>query len=85
MITAQIHILEDLDRLGIEILYSQGNVQLSNIIIQPSLVDEIKSKQKKKDSQLQDMIEGVKAKPEFIIHKDEPLRFNNRFRVPNIP
>ncbi|XP_020243403.1 uncharacterized protein LOC109821640 [Asparagus officinalis] len=86
LITSQRKTLEDLDRTGIKIRVHQIRVKLANMVIQHSLLDEIKANQQN-DAQLlkikRDMEEGTRR--EFNIHKDGSLRFGTRVCVPNIP
>ena len=84
LITDQKNILEDLQRLNIEIRWHNHGVQLANLRVQPTLIDRIKDAQGK-DPQLQKLKAEmeIRLQMEFCMHKDGTLRFGERLCVPN--
>ena len=83
-ITTQKEVLRDLEKMGIEFRKYQPNAILSAIEIQPSIIDEIKTAQKK-DEYLQFMIERTKETDwsGFSTKEDGSLWYNNRLCVPD--
>jgi hypothetical protein len=86
MLTTQRHILENLRKLRIEVRLHEPGAKLTNLRVQPTLVERIKVAQAG-DLQLQKMKLMVEsgAPSEFCIHEDGSLRFGNRLCVPNDP
>nr|XP_010919423.1 glutathione S-transferase U17-like [Elaeis guineensis] len=56
LITSQKPILLDLEKSGIEIRLHDSQIQLANLVLQPTLIEKIKAAQKE-DSELQKVIE----------------------------
>jgi len=85
IIVTQPRVLEDLERLGIE-LVSHGSTRalLSVLEVQPSLLEEIKFHQKEDDKlqRIRQNLEKGKA-PGFMIKEDGTLRFQSRLCMPN--
>ena len=86
LITNQKHIIMDLERSEIEVRIHNSGMQLANIMVQPILIDKIKSAQKE-DLELQKIRETVESgvQSEFTIYEDGTLRFGNRLCVPKLP
>ncbi|XP_028099027.1 uncharacterized protein LOC114298613 [Camellia sinensis] len=84
LITDQKNILEDLQRLNIEIRWHTHGVQLANLRVQPTLINRIKDAQGR-DPQLQKLKAEMEIglQMEFCMHKDGTLRFGERLCVPN--
>ncbi|XP_028098105.1 uncharacterized protein LOC114297828 [Camellia sinensis] len=84
LITDQKNILEDLQRLNIEIRWHNHGVQLANLRVQPTLIDRIKDAQGR-DPQFQKLKAEMEIglQMEFCMHKDRTLRFGERLFVPN--
>ena len=70
--------------MNIEVRLPHASLQLANLRVVPTLIDEIKAAQEK-DSNLQKIRAVVEAGVEhkFKVHKDGSLRFDNRVCVPN--
>ena len=82
-ITTQSHILEDMQRLGLEIIYPGNKNILEQITAQPSLLQWIKESQKD-DPELQKKVEAVRSGKlhDFNVDKEGVLRFHSRLCVP---
>ncbi|XP_073111543.1 uncharacterized protein [Elaeis guineensis] len=82
LITSQKPILLNLEKSGIEIRLHDPQVQLANLVLQPTLIERIKVAQKE-DSELQEVLEAVESgiQTEFWTHEDGSLRFDNRLCV----
>ena len=74
MITTQKELLRDLESMGIEICRHEHNATLNALMIQPTLINEIKSAQGD-DPQLQDIRDrlGKTKEIEFSIKDDKSL------------
>ncbi|KAL0000476.1 hypothetical protein SO802_014257 [Lithocarpus litseifolius] len=76
LLTSQKEIIEDLERMGIEIVMGDSQAFMASLTIQPTLVEKIKSSQVD-DAQLVKIMEEVqKGKiPEFNVSNDGVLRY----------
>ena len=74
MITFQKELIRDLEHMGIELCLHGSNTTLATLVIQPSLIDEIKSQQKE-DKDLQYIMNRVKRakETEFTMKEDDSL------------
>jgi len=70
LITSQMHILEDPQKMNIEVCLPGASLQLANLRVLPTLIDEIKAAQEK-DPNLQKIRAAIEARtePKFKIHK----------------
>ena len=77
--------MRDLESMGIEICRYGHNATLNALMIQPTLIDEIKSTQGD-DPQLQEIRDRLKKtkETEFTIKKDGSLWFRDRLCVPDV-
>ena len=84
LLTTQKEIINDLERMGIEIFMGDSQVFIASLTIQPTLIEKIKSSQVN-DAQIVKIIGEVQEgkKPEFNVSNDGVLRFGNRICVPN--
>ena len=84
-ITTRRHILQDIQRLGLEIIHPGAKNYLAQISAQPSLLQRIKESQND-DPELQKKFEAVRngKTPEFNIDKDGVLKFHTRLCVPSV-
>ena len=82
--TTQKHIINDLERLGVEVVIGDSQSYLASLSVQPTLIEKIKASQGC-DTQLMKIIDKVRAgnKLKFIISNDNVLRFGDRLCVPN--
>jgi hypothetical protein len=86
LLTTQKEIINDLERMGIEIVMGHSVAYLASLSIQPTLIERIKLSQSG-DSQLVKIMDEVRSgkKPMFNISDDGVLKFGNRLCVPNDP
>jgi hypothetical protein len=86
LLTTQKEIINDLERMGIEVVMGHSGAYLSSLSVQPTLIERIKLSQSG-DSQLVKIMDEVRSgkKPMFNIFYDGILKFGNRLCVPNDP
>jgi hypothetical protein len=86
LLTTQKEIINDLERMGIEVVMGHSGAYLASLSIQPTLIERIKLLQSG-DSQLVKIMDEVRSgkKPMFNISDDGVLKFGNRLCVPNDP
>ena len=84
LLTTQNEIIEDLERMGIEIIMGNSQVFMASLTIQPTLIEKIKSSQVD-DAQIVKIIEEVQEgkRPELNVSNDGVLRIGKRLCVPN--
>lgn len=85
ILTSQPRIQRDLEKLEIGLRVQQSDGHVAALILQPTLIDRIKSSQKE-DLDLQRIKEAVKSgvQNEFAVMEDGALRFDARLCVPNV-
>ena len=83
LLTTQKHIINDLERLGVEVVIGGSQSYLASLSVQPTLIEKIKISQGC-DPQLMKIMEEVRGgnRLEFNISNDGALRFGNRLCVP---
>jgi hypothetical protein len=83
LLTTQKHIINDLERLGVEVVIGGSQSYLASLSVQPTLIEKIKSSQGC-DPQLIKIMEEVRGgnRLEFNISNDGALRFGDRLCVP---
>uniref|UniRef100_A0A2N9HMK9 Integrase catalytic domain-containing protein n=1 Tax=Fagus sylvatica TaxID=28930 RepID=A0A2N9HMK9_FAGSY len=83
LLTTQKHIINDLERLGVEVVIGGSQSYLASLSVQPTLIEKIKISQGC-DPQLMKIMEEVHGgnRLEFNISNDGALRFGNRLCVP---
>ena len=84
MVITQLSLLRELKDLGIQLVsHGQAHVQLLALTLKPSMVEEIRVNQEG-DPELQRIKPNLeKGKfPEFVVHEDGTLRFQNHLCVP---
>ena len=83
LLTTQKHIINDLERLGVEVVIDGSQSYLASLSVQPTLIEKIKSSQGC-DPQLMKIMEEVRGgnRLEFNISNDGALRFGDRLCVP---
>jgi hypothetical protein len=83
LLTTQKHIINDLERLGDEVVVDGSQSYLASLSVQPTLIEKIKSSQGC-DPQLMKIMEKVRGRNrlEFNISNDGALRFGDRLCVP---
>uniref|UniRef100_A0A2N9H1P0 Reverse transcriptase n=1 Tax=Fagus sylvatica TaxID=28930 RepID=A0A2N9H1P0_FAGSY len=86
LLTTQKEIINDLERMGIEVVMGHSGAYLASLSVQPTLIERIKLLQSG-DSQLVKIMDEVRSgkKPMFNISDDGVLKFGNRLCVPNDP
>jgi hypothetical protein len=86
LLTTQKEIINDLERMGIEVVMGHSGAYLASLSVQPTLIERIKLLQSG-DSQLVKIMDEVRSgkKPLFNISDDGVLKFGNRLCVPNDP
>uniref|UniRef100_A0A2N9HRA9 RNA-directed DNA polymerase n=1 Tax=Fagus sylvatica TaxID=28930 RepID=A0A2N9HRA9_FAGSY len=86
LLTTQKEIINDLERMGIEVVMGHSGAYLASLSVQPTLIERIKLLQSG-DSQLVKIMDEVRSgkKPMFNISDDGILKFGNRLCVPNDP
>uniref|UniRef100_A0A2N9IPW9 Reverse transcriptase n=1 Tax=Fagus sylvatica TaxID=28930 RepID=A0A2N9IPW9_FAGSY len=86
LLTTQKEIINDLERMGIEVVMGHSGAYLASLSVQPTLIERIKLSQSG-DSQLVKIMDEVQSgkKPMFNISDDGVLKFGNRLCVPNDP
>ena len=84
LLTTQKEIINDLERMRIEIIMDDSQVFMASLTIQPTLIKKIKSSQVD-DAQIVKIIGEVQEgkRLEFNMSNDGVLRFRNRLCVPN--
>ena len=84
LLTTQKEIINDLERMGIEIFMGDSQVFMASLTIQPTLIEKIKRSQVE-DAQIVKIIGEVQEgkRLEFNMSNDGVLRFGNRLCVPN--
>ena len=84
MLTTQKEIINDLERIGIEIVMGDSQAFMASLTIQPTLIEKIKTLQVD-DAQIVRIIGEVQEgkRPKFNVSNDGVLRFGNRLCVPN--
>ena len=84
LLTTQKKIINDLERMKIEIVMGDSQVFMASLTIQPTLIEKIKSSQVD-DAQIVKIIREVQEgkRIEFNMSNDGVLRFRNRLCVPN--
>ena len=85
IIITQPRILEDLERLGVELVTQEStHALLFSLEMQPSLLEEIKSHQEE-DVKLQRVKQNLERGkfPGSVVDEDGTLRFHNRLCVPD--
>uniref|UniRef100_A0A2N9H8A8 Reverse transcriptase domain-containing protein n=1 Tax=Fagus sylvatica TaxID=28930 RepID=A0A2N9H8A8_FAGSY len=82
LLTTQKHIINDLERLGVEVVIGGSQSYLASLSVQPTLTEKIKSSQGC-DPQLMKIMEEVRDgnRLEFNISNDGALRFGDRLCV----
>jgi hypothetical protein len=83
LLTTQKHIINDLERLGVEVVIGGSQSYLASLSVQPTLIEKIKSSQGC-DPQLIKIMEEVRGgnRLEFNISNDGALRFGDKLCVP---
>jgi hypothetical protein len=86
LLTTQKEIINDLERMEIEVVMGHSGAYLASLGVQPTLIERIKLSQSG-DSQLVKIMDEVQSgkKPMFNISDDGVLKFENRLCVPNDP
>ena len=84
LLTTQKEIINDLERIGIEIVMGDSQAFMASLTIQPTLIEKIKTLQVD-DAQIVRIIGEVQEgkRPKFNVSNDGVLRFGNRLCVPN--
>ena len=79
LLTTQNEIIEDLERMGIEIVMGNSQVFMASLTIQPTKSSQVD------DAQIVKIIEEVQEgkRPEFNVSNDGVLRIGKRLCVPN--
>jgi len=84
IVITHLSLLKEVEDLGIQLVsHGQAHVQLWALILQPSIVEEIRVNQES-DAELQRIKQNLeKGKPPgFVVHEDGTLRFQSRLCVP---
>uniref|UniRef100_A0A7N2LFY1 RNA-directed DNA polymerase n=1 Tax=Quercus lobata TaxID=97700 RepID=A0A7N2LFY1_QUELO len=86
LLTTQKEIIQDLERIEIEVVMNHSEAYLASLSVQPTLVERIKLSQAD-DPHLKKIMDEVCSgkKSEFSIFEDGALRFRSRLCVPNDP
>jgi hypothetical protein len=86
LLTTQKEIINDLERMGIEVVMGHFGAYLASLSVQPTLIERIKLSQSG-DSQLVKIMDEVRSgkKPMFNISDDGVLKFGNRLCLLNDP
>ena len=84
LLTTQKEIIDDLERMGIEIVKGDSQAFMASLTIQPTLIERIKTSQVD-DAQIVNIIAEVQEekRPEFNVSNDGVLWFGNRLCAPN--
>ena len=84
LLTTQKEIINDLERMGIEIVMGNSQAFMASLTIQPTLIEKIKRSQVD-DAQIVKIVEEVQEgkRPEFNVSNDGVLRFGKRLCMPN--
>jgi len=84
VVITQLSLLKELKDVGVQLVsLAKAHVQLSALILQPSMVEEIRVSQESdpKLERIKQNLEKGKS-PRFVVHEDGTLRFQNRLCVP---
>jgi hypothetical protein len=86
LLTTQKEIINDLERMRIEVVMGHSGAYLASLSVQPTLIEKIKLSQSS-DSQLVKIMDELRSgkKPMFNISDDGNLKFGNGLCVPNDP